>query len=91
MWLTLFILLDYSLGTDTISMETFILYFQSKFYQNDVFLSLKIVLILASSAAYAAFHLGLWEHSGPDVECLTRDRGSSAMHLNLIGVTVLCP
>ena len=64
-----FILMDYQIHFYT-SMELSILYFifrgcQRYFPWNDVFLSLKIVFILANSADpdemphYAAFHLGL--------------------------------
>ena len=65
-FLTLFILIDYSIHIDTISMELSILFFkgfQVKISTKDVFLTMKIVFILASSAdpdelqLYSAFHL----------------------------------
>ena len=60
--LTLSILMDFHICIDTISMGLPIV---KNFLNYDVFLSLKIVLILANSADpdemqyYAAFHLGL--------------------------------
>ena len=65
---SLFILLDYPIHIDTISMELSILYLKGFSVQisiNGIFLSLKIVFILANSAdpdemlPYAAFHLGI--------------------------------
>ena len=62
-------LVDYPIHIDTISMELSILYFEGLLVKIsikfDIFLSLKIVFILANSAdpdemlPYAAFHLGL--------------------------------
>ena len=60
--------MDFPLHIDTIRMGLPIVYFNGskvKFLNYDVFLSLKVVLILANSADpnetqhYAAFHLGL--------------------------------
>ena len=65
---SLFILMHYPIRIDTISMSLSILYFKGFSVQisiNGVFLSLKIVFILANSAdpdemlPYAAFHLGI--------------------------------
>ena len=65
-FLTLFILMDYSINIDTISMALSLLYFkgfQVKISIKDVFPTMKIVFILASSADpdemqfYSAFHL----------------------------------
>ena len=64
----LFILMDYPIHIDTISMELSISYFKGfsvKISINGVLLSLKIVFILAYSAdpdemlPYVAFHLGI--------------------------------
>ena len=66
--LTRFILMDYHIHIETISMEfSFCILrgYQSKFQEHDVFPSLKIVFILSNIAdpdemlPYAAFHLGL--------------------------------
>ena len=60
--------MDFPIHIDTISMGLQIVYFkgsQVEYLNYDVFLSLKIVLILANNADpgemqhYAAFHLGL--------------------------------
>ena len=74
-------------------MELFILYFkglQVKILKNDVFLFLKIDIVLTNSAdpdkilPYAAFHLGL--HCLPNY-LFTRDQGTAGS--SLTGVTVL--
>ena len=68
--------MDYPIHIDTISMELSILCCRGlpvKIYKNDVFLSLKNVLIITNSAdpdemlPYAAFHLGL--HCLPKYLC----------------------
>ena len=83
--LTLFILMDYPIRIDTTSMELSFLYLKvspdwghrSKFLLNDVFLSLKIVIILANSAhpdempPYVAF---IWVFTFCQITCLQVSR-----------------